>query len=190
MGKYIILEDYGTILASMYSLLKREKPDMDYLLVKCNYNHNIPLEEVEKKEQENLMKYLQRECSKYHIKEPPREKTAVMMTQEDLLHSVSEGRYGIDDVFIMDITLFEEEDIPKDSFSDYASVKLAKKLVSDLRVNENNIRFYTRAVSESDPSAFLEQTGGCWRVPVLRPRNFDSPGNEEEVKEFINNVIN
>lgn len=190
MGKYIIFENDKEALAILYGLLKREKADKEFLLVKCDYNHNVPEEMAEEKEEKELQEYLNKEISKYDLGPLPR--TEIMMTGEILLDSVSRGdiSYEEDDILVMDITLYDKLEAGKDSFDDYVSVKMADKLVKEGKILKENVRFYTRASSESDPSAFLEQTGGRWRVPVLRPSNFDSPGNEEEVKEFIDELIN
>ena len=190
MGKYIIFEDNKKALAGLYGLLKREKTDKEFLLVKCDYNHNIPEEEAEEKEKEELQEYLQNEISKYELGALPDMK--IMLTGENLLSTVLKESipYKEDDILIMDITLYDAVDEAKDSFEEYVSVKLADKLVKSGKIMKKNVRFFTRASSRSDPSVFLEQTGGCWRVPVLRPHNFDSPGNEDEVKEFIDELIN
>lgn len=187
MGKYIIFEDRKEALAAMYGLLQKEKPDKDFLLVKCNYNHNIPIEEAEKKEKEDLKNLIQKEKVKRQLSGAP--EILIMMTEEELIARAYEGKYEKEDIAIMDIALFDQAEDGKDSFEEYASVRLGRILVGDLNLKQSNVRFYTRSMSESDPCAFLEQTDGCWRVPVLRPHDFASPGNESEVEIFTKELL-
>lgn len=189
MGKYIILEDNAEALAHLYAILKAKDTNKEFLLVKCNYNQNYSYAESDEKETEKLKQYISTENIRYKFNGNP--VIRIMKSAEELLASTSENDlYMADDLLIMDITLFENTDeIDEKNFSEYASVQLAEKLVEQEQLIPSNVRFYTKATSRSDPSAFTKQTNGRWYVPALRPTNFYASGAEEEVKIFISRIL-
>lgn len=189
--KYIILEDDAETLAHLYCLLKEWQPDKKFVLIKCNVNSNYSKEEAEELEKSKVRRYIEEKARTDSKEEMPQ--VEIMKTPEDLLNSVVDNvhLFQKDDILIMDITLFEKTDGRKDNdFTEYASVRLAKKLTIDMaKLPAASVRFYTRAKSKSDIKAFCEQTGGVWYVPALRPQDFYADGAGMERSVFIKKIL-
>lgn len=196
MAKYIIIENDARVLAQLYVFFKKRKPELEFKLVKCNYNHNCDEKEAEKYEKEQLIKFIVEELHRQKLdaaegaEEKLEKKIKVITTMEKLLAMDTISDIEVDDILIMDITLFDSQDEQdRNSFADYASVRYADQLIEQKEMSAKNVRFYTKSTIKSDPRVFSQQTNGKWYVPVLRPNNFNMPGGEEERDIFAKKIL-
>ena len=197
MGKYIIVEDEAKALAQMYVLLKKTNHDKEFLLVKCDYNHNCAEDEVDNYHKKEIQEFIKEEINRNSklgfdnsIIQKDMEHIIVIKTKEELLQINSRDNVAKEDILILDITLFErEEGQNDDSFANYASVRYADALVEQKKISAERVRFYTKFSITTDSVTFNKDTKGKWYVPVLRPRNISLPGSEEENKIFVRRLL-
>ena len=194
--KYIIIENDARVLAQLYVFFKKRKPQSEFELIKCNYNHSCEEEDVEKYEEEQLKKYIAEESRRQSLnategeEEEHDKKIKVMKTREKFLTMDMASGIDKEDILIMDVTLFDSQDEQdRNSFADYASVRYADQLIAQRGIPAQNVRFYTKSTIKSDPRVFSQQTNGKWYVPVLRPNNFNMPGGEEERDIFAKKIL-
>lgn len=186
MKRIIICEDIKSTLIELYLLLKNKYPDTEYILVKCDYNHNkvINLEEMKNELKKELKNALIREKREIEDKDIP--KIIVVPSPEMLI----DYTYKNSDIFLLDVSLFDGIDRKcSKEYNEYSSVKFAEELVSQFDIPRDRIRFYTRDTSSTESKDFTRQTNGRWRKPEIRPANLKSIGGKEGAKIFLKKLL-
>ncbi len=186
MKRIIICEDISSTLIRLYLLLKRKYPDIEYILIKCDYNHNKSAvqEEMEEELKKELENALMREKEEISDEELP--KIRVVPSPEDLIKYT----YKKNDVFLLDVSLFDGIDRKcSKEYDEYSSVKFAEELVSQFDIPKDRIRFYTRDTSSTESKDFTRQTNGKWRRPEIRPTNLETIGGKKGVEMFLKKLL-
>lgn len=189
MGRFFIFEDIQSSLISLYILLRKKYPEKEFVLVRCDYNHNCDIknQEVLEKEREKFESEVKSAIKALREVDEVLPVCRIAHTP-DMLRGKMEIKQ--DDVFLLDVSLFDNIDAQSDrDFSEYESVKLADRITTVDNVPNTNIRFYTRSSSNTECSDFTRSTEGKWIVPAVRPANFEIKGGGDENDLFLEKLL-